>query len=129
MKYLLTCVLLYCSSISAQKSNMMIRIAEIEIDAKYTKTYQAILQEEANASVLAEPGVIAIYPLYQKDNPTQVRILEIYANREAYELHLKSAHFLKYKTSTQAMVKSLKLVEMENIDASGMVEIFRKMKP
>lgn len=129
MKYLLTCVLLYCSSISAQKSNMMIRIAEIEIDAKYTKTYQAILQEEANASVLAEPGVIAIYPLYQKDNPTQVRILEIYANREAYELHLKSAHFLKYKTSTQAMVKSLKLVEMENIDAAGMVEIFRKMKP
>lgn len=129
MKYLLTCVLLYCSSISAQKSNMMIRIAEIEIDAKYSKTYQAILQEEANASVLAEPGVIAIYPLYQKDNPTQVRILEIYANREAYELHLKSAHFLKYKTSTQAMVKSLKLVEMENIDAAGMVEIFRKMKP
>lgn len=129
MKYLLACVLLYTGSLAAQQKDMMIRIAEIEIDANYTKAYQAILKEESSASVLAEPGVIAIYPLYQKDNPTQVRILEIYANREAYELHLKSAHFLKYKTSTQAMVKSLKLVEMENIDAAGMSEIFRKMKP
>ncbi len=129
MKYLLALILMYSNSLAAQKNNMMIRIAEIEIDAHYTKAYQEILQEEASTSVRLEPGVIAIYPLYQKDAPTQVRILEIYANREAYEAHLKTAHFLKYKTSTQAMVKSLKLVEMENIDAAGMVEIFRKLKP
>ena len=72
---------------------MMIRIAEIEIDSNYLVEYKKILQEESRASVKLEPGVISIYPMYQKENPSQVRILEIYGNREAYELHLKTPHF------------------------------------
>ncbi len=75
-----------------------------------------------------EPGVISIFPMYQKDNPTQVRILEIYASREAYEAHLKTPHFQKYKTTTLKMVKSLKLVDMGGIDAETMPKIFKKMK-
>ena len=115
-------------TVSAQTKDMMIRISEIEIDSNYLKEYNAILQEESRASVQLEAGVIAIYPLYQKENPTQIRILEIYANREAYEAHLKTPHFQKYKTSTLKMVKSLKLVDMANIDSQTMVEIFRKMR-
>jgi quinol monooxygenase YgiN len=107
---------------------MMIRISEIEIDSNYLEEYKAILKEESRASVKLEPGVISIYPMYEKEHPTQVRILEIYANREAYELHLKTPHFLKYKTTTLKMVKSLKLVDMEAIDAETMHEIFRKLK-
>ncbi|TMI62094.1 MAG: antibiotic biosynthesis monooxygenase [Bacteroidetes bacterium] len=107
---------------------MMIRLSEIEIDSTYLKEYKLILQEESRASVQLEPGVIAIYPMYQKQNPTQIRILEIYANREAYESHLKTPHFQKYKSNTLKMVKALKLVDMDNIDPQTMSEIFRKMK-
>jgi quinol monooxygenase YgiN len=107
---------------------MMIRISEIEIDPGYLKDYKAILKEESRASVQLEPGVISIYPMYQKEHPTQVRILEIYAGRQAYESHLKTAHFLKYKTTTFKMVKSLKLVDMEAIDLEAMTLIFRKLK-
>jgi quinol monooxygenase YgiN len=89
-------VLLLNSSVSAQNKNMMIRISEIEIDSNYLETYYKILKEESQVSVKLEPGVISIYPMYQKENPTQVRILEIYASREAYELHLKTPHFQKY---------------------------------
>ncbi|MBK6825861.1 MAG: antibiotic biosynthesis monooxygenase [Chitinophagaceae bacterium] len=106
---------------------MMIRISEIEIDSNYLQEYNSILQEESRASVQLEAGVIAIYPLYQKENPTQIRILEIYANRKAYESHLKTSHFQKYKTTTIKMVKSLKLVDMGNLDLQTMAEIFRKM--
>ena len=113
---------------SAQQKEMMVRISEIEIDADYLEEYKAILKEEAEASVRLEPGVISIFPMYQKDNPTQVRILEIYAHREAYESHLKTPHFQKYKTTTLKMVKSLKLVDMDGIDAETMPKIFRKMK-
>ena len=116
------------SNISAQSKDMMIRLSEIEIDSSYLKEYNMILQEESRASVLLEPGVIAIYPMYQRQSPTQIRILEIYANREAYESHLKTPHFQKYKTSTLKMVKSLKLIDMDNIDPQTMGEIFRKMK-
>ena len=127
MKYLLAFLVFTFNNVSAQTKDMMIRISEIEIDSNYLKEYNAILQEESRASVQLETGVIAIYPMYQKENPTQIRILEIYANREAYEAHLKTPHFQKYKTTTLKMVKSLKLVDMNNIDSPTMVEIFRKM--
>jgi len=120
-------------NISQQKNtntdmkDLMIRISEIEIDFQSLEEYKAILKEEAKASVLLEPGVISIYPMYQKDNPTQVRILEIYANREAYKSHLETPHFLKYKTTTLKMVKSLRLVDMEAIDTDTMYKIFNKL--
>ena len=110
------------------KDGMMVRISEIEIHSKDLKAYNAILKEEAEASVRLEPGVISIFPMYQKENPTQVRILEMYASRKAYESHLKTPHFQKYKTMTLKMVKSLKLVDMALIDAETMPQIFRKMK-
>jgi quinol monooxygenase YgiN len=127
MKYLLAFLIFTFNNVSAQTKDMMIRISEIEIDSNYLKEYNAILQEESRVSVQLETGVIAIYPMYQKENPTQIRILEIYANRVAYEAHLKTPHFQKYKTTTLKMVKSLKLADMDNIDSPTMVEIFRKM--
>ena len=128
VKYILAFVLLTNTNIFAQTNDMMIRISEIEIDSNFLQEYKNILQEESRASVQLEPGVIAIYPMYQKENPTQIRILEIYENRKAYESHLKTPHFQKYKTSTIKMVKSLKLVDMNNIDSQAMVDIFRKIK-
>jgi quinol monooxygenase YgiN len=111
-----------------EMTEMLVRISEVEVVSEYLNEYKAILKEEAEASVSLEPGVIAIFPMYQKGNPTQVRILEIYATREAYELHLKTPHFQKYKTTTLKMVKSLKLVDMEAMDAETMTQIFKKMK-
>lgn len=122
------CALLTCHSAFAQKKDMMVRIAEIELDSKYVEEYKAILKEESRASVELEPGVIAIYPMYQQESPTQIRLLEIYADKEAYESHLKTPHFQKYKTSTLKMVKSLKLIPMEALDAEAMPLLFRKLK-
>lgn len=114
-------------NVQAQDSPMMIRIAEIEIGAKDVDAYRAILKEESAASVRIEPGVLAIFPMFEAERPTQVRIVEIYASREAYEAHLKAPHFLRYKTATQDMVTSLRLVEMRAIDVESMSRIFRKV--
>jgi quinol monooxygenase YgiN len=107
--------------------NMMVRIAEIEVEPDYLDEYISILKEEAEASVRLEPGVICIYPMFQKENPTQIRLLEIYADKAAYESHLQSSHFKHYKESTLPMVKSLQLVDMEVIDKEIMTSIFKKM--
>jgi len=124
LKYFLAFLLLTVTNLSAQTNELMIRIAELEIDSSYLAEYNNILKEESRVSLQLEPGVIAIFPVYQKQDPTQIRILEVYANRESYESHLKTPHFLKYKSSTLKMVKSLKLVEMNSIDPEGMKEIF-----
>ena len=127
--FLITALILFSfGNVFAQKDTMLIRISEIEIDSNYLDQYNAILKEEARASVKLEPGVIAIYPMNQQEHPTEIRILEIYKNREAYESHLKTAHFLKYKTTTLKMVRSLKLIDMEALDAETKSSIFLKMK-
>jgi len=118
--------LLNCNIVSAQKKDQMVRMSEIEIVPEYLEEYKAILKEESEASVRLEPGVIAIFPMFQKENPNQVRILEIYADKESYQSHLKTPHFLVYKTSTLKMVKSLKLVDMNVLDENTMLEIFKK---
>ncbi len=109
------------------KEDMLIRISEIEIEPNFLDEYNAILKEEAEASVRLEPGVIAIFPMFQKDAITQIRIIEIYANEDAYQSHLQTPHFKYYKTETLNMVKSLKLVDMESLDPETMSTIFQKM--
>jgi quinol monooxygenase YgiN len=106
---------------------MIIRLSEIEIIPEYRDEYLYILKEEAKASVALELGVISIYPMYQKENPTEVRILEIYADKKAYNDHLETPYFKHYKTTTLKMVKSLKLVDMSAIDGQTMPTIFEKM--
>lgn len=110
----------------AQNKEMLIRIAEIEIDAKYLKEYTTILVDEAEASVRLEKGVISIFPMFVKEDSTKIRILEIYESKEAYEGHLKTDHFLKYKNSTLHMVKSLKLLDMDVMDLKSISQIFLK---
>ncbi|MCH5715515.1 putative quinol monooxygenase [Niabella hibiscisoli] len=106
---------------------MIIRISEIEIEPNYLEEYLAILKEEAEASVRLESGVIAIYPMFQKKQVNEIRILEIYASQDAYEAHLKTPHFQHYKTATLKMVKSLNLVDMNALDTETMPRIFKKM--
>lgn len=106
---------------------MMIRISEIEIEPEFLDNYLSILKEESRASVELEPGVISIFPMYQKDNPTEIRILEIYADKKAYESHLETSHFKHYKTTTLNMVRSLELIDMDAIDSETMSMIFKKI--
>ena len=116
------------SAASGSSQGMMVRISEIQIDPARLDEYNATLQEEAEASVRLEPGVISIFPMYQREKPTEVRILEIYASRAAYESHIESPHFQKYKTTTLPMDKSLTLVDMALIDPATMPRIFAKMR-
>lgn len=112
----------------AIKNDMMVRISEIEIVPEFLAEYNAILKEESSASVEKEPGVVAIFPMYMKEQPNQIRIVEIYADSAAYQSHLKTPHFQHYKTTTLKMVKALKLIDMNAIDAQTMLEIFKKLK-
>ena len=92
-------------------AGLMVRIAELEIDPAQLDAYKAILAEEQEASVRLEPGVLMLHSVALTERPTSIRLLEVYGSRSAYEAHIKSPHFVKYKTPTETMVKSLKLVE------------------
>ena len=104
-------VLLSYENASAQEQSQMVRLAKLVIDPTKLESYKALLKEEIEASVRLEPGVLTLYAVSEKDNPTHITILEIYADTAAYKAHLQTPHFIKYKTGTKDMVKSLELAE------------------
>jgi len=93
----------------------LVRIAELEIDARQVEAYRNALKEEVETSIRVEPGVLTLYAVSVKGQPNQVRIFETYKDEAAYESHLQAPHFKKYKAETRGMVKSLKLIETEPI--------------
>ena len=104
-------LMLTSNHVAAQQEQQLVRLAKLVIDPAQLEKYNAILKEEIQASVKIEPGVLTLYAVAEKNDPTKVTILEIYANQDAYQKHILTSHFLKYKEGTKGMVKSLELVE------------------
>jgi quinol monooxygenase YgiN len=115
-KILIFSLLIFSSfniSTMAQAKKPMVRLAKLVVDATQLDAYKAFLKEEIEASVRLEPGVKTLYAVSEKTRPTHFTILEIYSDSAAYQAHIKTPHFLKYKTGTAGMVKALELVETD----------------
>jgi quinol monooxygenase YgiN len=93
----------------------VVRIAELEIVPSELAAYTALLAEEIAASIEREPGVLMLHAVSLKSEPHHIRLLEVYASRAAYEAHIQTPHFLKYKTATAAMVAALRLIDVDPI--------------
>ena len=100
---------------SAQDKIQVVRMAKLEIDSSQLEQYKAMLKEGIETAVRTEPGVLTLYAVYEKEHPTRVTVIEVYADQSAYEAHLQTAHFKKYKAGTQKMVKHLALIEVTPI--------------
>jgi quinol monooxygenase YgiN len=95
-----------------QDKSQYIRIAKILVDSTQLEPYKAALSEHAKAAVSKEPGVLTLYAVYEKNNPTHVTVFEIYASVDAYNFHIQTPHFIKYKTTVKNMVRSLVLTDV-----------------
>ena len=111
---LMTGVLLTITLYSnAQSSNSMYRIAKIKVDTNQLSAYKVALQEQMNAAIKLEPGVLSYTAVADKKDATQITILEVYASQEAYQAHILTAHFKKYKETVKDMVLALELIDTE----------------
>ena len=54
----------------------------------------------------------------------RILVLETYASREAYEKHIASEHFQKYKQGTLHMVKTLVLSDQTPLDPANRINNF-----
>lgn len=96
-----------------KSENNLVRLSKITVDPAQLDAYNSLLKEEIEASMRIEPGVLTLYATAEKDKPNKITILEIYADRAAYEKHLTTPHFKKYKQGTLSMVKDLQLVDVK----------------
>ena len=103
---------LFFDKAHAQDKTNYMRIANITVDSVSLNKYKAALKEQMKAALQLEPGVLAYSAVYHKNSPTQITILETYASVAAYEKHIQTEHFKKYKAIVVDMVKSLELIDV-----------------
>ena len=106
-------VLAFASTNSfAQDQTTYMRMAKITVDSTKLDDYKTALKEQMQSALKLEKGVLAYAAVQDKDNPAKITILETYASVAAYQAHIQTAHFRKYKTTVEDMVKQLELIEV-----------------
>ena len=102
----------------------IVRLSKIEVYPQYLDEYMKYATEVGEVSLRTEPGVLTMYAVGEKENPCKITILETYASREAYEMHIASKHFQKYKQGTLHMVKSLVLSDQTPLNPANRINNF-----
>ena len=100
----------------------IVRLSKIEVYPQYLDEYMQYAVEVGEISLRTEPGVLTMYAVQDKENPTLVTILETYVSQEAYRSHVASAHFQKYKQGTLHMVKSLQLCDQTPLNPANKID-------
>lgn len=107
-----------CAKLPMSESGIT-RLSKIEIYPQYLDEYKRYATEVGEVSLRTEPGVLTMYAVAEKENPCRITILETYASRSAYETHIASTHFQKYKQETLHMVKSLQLTDQITLNPNN----------
>lgn len=102
----------------------IVRLSKIEVYPQHLDEYMKYATEVGEVSLRTEPGVLTMYAVGEKENPCKITILETYASREAYEKHIASEHFQKYKQGTLHMVKSLVLSDQTPLNPANRINNF-----
>ena len=89
----------------------IVRLSRITVDPERLAEYLVFATECGRRSMAEEPGVLMMYSMQDKAHPERITILEIYADHNAYERHIKTPHFQKYKQGTLEMVRKLELLD------------------
>lgn len=114
------------SAVAVEKEPMrhdaIVRLAKIEVYPQYLDEYRKYAAEVGEVSLTTESGVLTMYAMADRNNPCLITILETYASREAYDRHVASDHFLKYKRETLHMVKSLELCDQTPLNPASIME-------
>lgn len=102
----------------------IVRLSKIEVRPEYLDEYMRFATEVGEISLRTEPGVLTMYAVAERENPCRITILETYASRAAYEKHIASAHFQKYKQGTLHMVQSLELTDQTPLNPANRIRNF-----
>ena len=77
----------------AQENHQMVRLAKITVDPIQLDKYNTALKEQMTTAVRVEPGVLTYYAVADKNEPSHITILEIYADTTAYQSSYRNPSF------------------------------------
>jgi uncharacterized protein (DUF1330 family)/quinol monooxygenase YgiN len=117
------------SAQSEHRDGRYIRLAELEIEPSQMAQFTAAINEGIAAAVRTEPGVLVLYAVTEKDRPNHVRVFEMYTSAAAYQSHLVTPHFVKFRDSTLSMVRSRTLLDANALALGAKPEVAPSLPP
>ena len=72
---------------------MITRLFRLERDMAKEDVYNEVGAHNLTTSIKVEPGTLAMYATHVPDDPKTCYVFEIYADDEAYNVHVASEHF------------------------------------
>lgn len=89
----------------------IIRIFEMHIRPENVEAFTRLGQHNIRQSVNTEQGVLGMYVMTDKDDPSKFYIVEAYADEAAYQAHRASLHFQSWLNGAKDMIVSRKMIE------------------
>lgn len=96
---------------SSTASPAYVRWSELEVDPARMDRFVELGHQNVRETRRLESGVLAFYWAGDKDQPGRVRVLEAYADEDAYKAHLASAHYLAFRDASRPLLKGYALFE------------------
>ncbi|MDO4937062.1 MAG: antibiotic biosynthesis monooxygenase [Sutterellaceae bacterium] len=112
MEKLATAAVAMTVGLSTTASALEVRMAEIYVKPDHVESFKEIVNTNMRLSVEKEEGVISIYAVQDKNDPTHLTFFEIYADHDAYLKHTQTEHFKNYIAQTKDLAVSKKLIEV-----------------
>lgn len=88
-----------CSTVAqGQKVTLppVFNIFELVIKQDKNSAYDSLAEKNITASVTGESGTLAMYLAKKKTNPSVAYVFEIYADNDAYDIHLNSTGYKEF---------------------------------
>lgn len=92
-------------------SQAYVRWSELEIDPAQLDSFKILAEENVRETRRTESGVLAFFWAGEKDHPNRIRVFEVYSDANAYQTHLQSSHFQKFRAGTGQVVTNRQLFE------------------
>jgi len=80
---------------------MYVLVVTIDIKSQFKDRFMAEMLDDARGSVRDEPGCLRFDVIQDEKEPNRIYLYEVYADRAAFEVHMTTPHFLKWKHAVQ----------------------------
>jgi len=76
---------------------MFVILAPIQIKEGFREKFVEAMVEDARDSVAHEPGCLRFDVIQDAGDPNRIWVYEVYKDEKAFEAHMQTPHFLKWK--------------------------------
>ena len=88
-------------------------IVEFEIVDGRAAEFKKLILENARASLADEPGCRQFDVLVPENEPNRIVLYEIYDDADAFDAHLRSAHFETFDAQSSDLVAKKRVIRLD----------------